>query len=275
MGNRRFERILDNGWRQGSILSEQLVAAAELPVERTSKHYYLVVSHSCDLTNPKADLEPFVEVLRADVTDSFVKACASARTPRMLALIARDANGVEIDLLTRIETRRFVPRELFITHQPNSDLKLSANSVEMLATWMARRYRRPELPSELINRLGDKIGKLRELGKKYGAIFDRILISLSSGEELLKNQRYQVKFLALLRSGRDSSSSDFTIPQSAKQWATAVDTLLSEGLRGIDVELTEVKSEDEVPLSILREYKTFDLDFISFDVGDFDLTADD
>jgi hypothetical protein len=264
----QFSSILGNGWRQGSIANQELVAAASLPIETSPKQYYLVVSHSCDLTNPKPDLEPFVEVLRADVTADG-KDVAFTRSPRKIALVAKDAEGSDVPLLVRIETRQLVRRELLITNRPDPTLWLPDDAVKILAIWMSRRYRRPELPTELLNRIGgQKYDKFKKLGKKSGATFSRILISLSSWDELRKDQKYQAKIVGLLPPGPD-------IPQAAKEWATAVDTLLSNGVEGLEMELTQIESESDMQVSTLREYRILDLDFVSFAAGEFDLIADD
>jgi hypothetical protein len=265
----QFDSILKNGWRQGSIASQELVLAAKLPIEEQIRQYYLVASHSCDLTNPKSDLEPKVELVRADVTTAAERESISARSPRKLALTARNAINTEICLLAQIETRQFADRNLFIAQRPDPDLRLSDQSVKMLAIWMSRRYRRPELPTELVNRLGkNKYDKFKELGRKNRILFSRILISLSSWEELENDQKYRVKILALLPSGE-------MIPEPAKQWAAKVDLLFSDGPEGVEAELTQVELESDVAISILQEFRPVDFDFLSFAAGEFDLAGDD
>jgi len=118
LADQQFDSILKNGWRQGSIASQELVLAAKLPIEEQIRQYYVVVSHSCDLTNPRTDFEPKVELVRADVTPAIDRDSVSARSPRKLALTARGAANAEICLLAQIETRQFVDRNLFITQPP-------------------------------------------------------------------------------------------------------------------------------------------------------------
>jgi hypothetical protein len=258
----QFDSILGKGWRQGSIADQALAHVAGLFLEDPGKQHYVVVSHSCDLTNPKAELEPLVEVLRADVTEKLEAASSSARTPRRLALVAEDVDGTAVPLLMQMETRSFFSRELLISHHPNPDLHLSENAVKLLAIWMSRRYRRPELPTELVTRLGPQYGKFKDQGRKQRTTFSRILISLNSWEELPREQTYRAKILALL-------PPDQTMNQAARTWATTVDALLSD-LPGVEVELTQVESESDVPISILREFRPLDFDFLSFAAGELD-----
>ena len=264
----QFDSILENGWRQGSILSQELVVAADLPIQNSPVQYYIVVSHSCDLTNPRADCEPVAEVLRAELTTAFDKGSASARTPRKLALLAIGIGDTEVPLLVKIETRQFVGRELFLAHRPHPDIRLPADQVTMLAIWMSRRYRRPELPTEFVNRLGENYVAFKNLGRRHRATFSRILISLSSWAELAEDQVYRVKVLGLLAPSQ-------TISKSAMDWATTVDTLLSKGVEGIEAELTDIESESNVSIATLRQFRTFDFDFLSFSAGEFDLRGDD
>jgi hypothetical protein len=80
--NQQFDSILKNGWRQGSIASQELALATKLPIEEATQQYYVVVSHSCDLTNPRTDFEPKVELVRADVIESKRPGKRFCRIPR-------------------------------------------------------------------------------------------------------------------------------------------------------------------------------------------------
>lgn len=265
--DQQFDSILENGWRQGSIANPELARVAGLAIQDPGSQLYIVVSHSCDLVNPKPDLEPMVELLRADITAKLDKASTSARTPRRLALVAKRTGGADVPLLLQIETRSFVSRDLLISHRPDPNLRLSDGAVKLLAVWMSRRYRRPELPTELVNRMGTQYGRFKDEGRKHRTTFSRILISLNSWEELPKNAIYRVKILALLHP-------DETVHQVARTWATTVDALLSD-LPGVELELTQVESESDVPISILREFRPLDFDFLSFAAGELDLPTDD
>jgi hypothetical protein len=219
-------------------------------------------------------LEPKAEVVRAERTAAPEKAFASTRSPRKLALMAQDSAGNAVCLLAQIETRQFVDRNLFVTHKPDPDLQLFDDALKLLAIWMSRRYRRPELPTALQNRFGKKFGKLKELGQKSGAMFSRMFISIRPWDELPANQNYQVKILALLPAAQNHLADEDSVPPEAKNWAIAADLLL-EGVEGVEAELTEVKSESAVSIATVRQYRIFDLDFVSFDAGEFDLTADE
>jgi len=43
----------------------------------------------------------------------------------------------------------------------------------------------------------------------------------------------------------------------------------------VNAHLTEVKSESAVSIATLRQFRTFDFDFLSFAAGEFDLIADE
>jgi hypothetical protein len=201
-----------------------------LKAERAVTPLALVVSHSCDLTNLKPDLEPKVEVVRAKRTAAPEKASASTRSPRKLSLRARDSAGNVGCLLAQIETRQFVDRNLFVAHKPDPDLQLFDEAVKLLAIWMSRRYRRPALPTALVNRLGRKFGKLKELGQKSGAMFSRMFISVRPWHELPSNRNYQVKILALLPATKNHLADEDIVPQAAKN----KDSLISWGAPRID-----------------------------------------
>jgi hypothetical protein len=263
----QFHLILKNGWRQGSIISSELAREAKLPTEETCEQHYIVTSHSCDLTNPGADAEPIVDVVRADVIPAPEQNSESSKNPRKLVLKAQTPPGNEICLLARIATRQSIERHLFIRYQPDARIWLPADEIKMLALWMSRRYKRPELPTQFVNRLGKKYEKLKKLSRKAESTFSRILVSLNSWEELSEDQQYKVKFLGLLKPGVD-------VPQAAKEWATQIDRLLDEEIQGLEIEPAQVESESDLPISTLRDYKPFDFDYLSFAHGELDLIGD-
>jgi len=159
-------------------------------------------------------------------------------------------------------------RSLLIAEKPDPDLWLPDEQIKMLAVWMSRRYWRPELPTAFVNRLGKSFDKFKKLCRKQNATFRRICVSLSSWEELEVSEVYRVKLLAMLPPGA-------VISKAAKDWATAVDALLTNGIVGVEAEPTKVESESDLPISTFKEFKPIDFDFLSYAAGEFDLPAED
>lgn len=274
MADELFKAILTNGWRQGSVLSRDLVTAAGLPIESEERQYYVVVSHSCDLTNPDSKKERNAEVIRATVTSkrSEIGNFKSAKSPRVLTFEA--AGTTETHLITFIEDRKFVPRHLFLEHFPNDEIRIPRNSVNLLALWMARRYRRPELPTEFINRLRPKFADLLRLTKDSGPSFSEVLISLNEWDELPTHLPYMFELKAVLECPDEcwtsSEEIEHAYPEEANDWLKEISKLLNHGLEGVKLQAAGVDWEHEVPLTVFKGFKTFDLAYVSFEAGDFE-----
>jgi hypothetical protein len=169
--------------------------------------------------------------------------------------------------MVQIKDRHFVARAEFVAYNPDPDFRLPDDQVTMLAMWMSRRYWRPQLPTDFVNRLGNKFDKFKKLCRKNRDLFTRILVSLNSWEELSEDEPYKVKILGLLPAG-------MAISDTAKEWASSVDSILAAAPGRLEPEETQVVSASNLSWAARSQFHPIDFDFLSYAAGEFDLTPD-
>jgi hypothetical protein len=267
----QFDAIFKNGWRQGSVLDQDTVSAAGLPLTEASEEYYVILTHSCDLTRSEANTERKIEVVRARVPsrDENLGNFKSAKNPRMIVFQA-NVSDETVDLIAGIETREFVDRSLLINYRPHAQVRVPGESVQMLARWMARRYSRPAFPNEFNRRLRPILEKFGRLAKRCGKDFSEIRISLSSWDELEPNQIYQAKCLVILKCPNNCSGEEsHPFSKDTNDWAKGANDLL-KGFSGIEFKPSEMRWEHEISILDYKNFALFDLEFISLETKDFE-----
>src|SRR6056297_1696291 len=93
--------IAEQGWLQGSILSDQDLAElkkSSSDVECQTVQVGVVASHSCDLTHHSPEGEPFAEIFVAEVADSQNGNFTHAKHPRRLQLLMYRHNPIRFFL---------------------------------------------------------------------------------------------------------------------------------------------------------------------------------
>lgn len=144
-------------WRQGSVIPTN--AAVELGLiraEEAETAITVVISHDCDLSCDRLDVEPTVEVMagrRIDATDGNFTA---AKNPRILHMELHQAGAV-VCVELNATRKATVPKQRLASYQPESALEIKDNEIKdnlrVLRTWLAARYKRAAFPDELDKRL--------------------------------------------------------------------------------------------------------------------------
>ena len=181
-------KIKNLGWRQGAILSKDLIdrlGKDRLLSERLcGEDIIVVLGHSCDITNDDCDKEPNVELIPGRMSSE--DPCALyVKNPRALQL---KRSGGEI-LSFSIHERFLVPREYLCDSKPSSHL--SPKEVWDLATWVARRYVRAAFPDEFNRRIAQVEGKIHDFIKNKHEILVGIWVYVED-RELDEDEEYKI-----------------------------------------------------------------------------------
>ncbi|HVJ88644.1 MAG TPA: hypothetical protein VM580_02505, partial [Labilithrix sp.] len=82
------QTIKDHGWRQGSVLPEELAArlAAQRFTDWCDDDRALLLSQDCDVVHVSYDAEPVIELIRAKVVMVADAVVRNGRNPRRLQL---------------------------------------------------------------------------------------------------------------------------------------------------------------------------------------------
>ena len=146
-GEHEAQRLLDAGWRQGSVFSPNEWVGA--PQGLATDELLVVLSQSCTVVSERLHSDPFVEVAVAKREAKF-----APRSPAALGknfrklLLPMDAEGyaaIEID----VNQRAFVDRALLLNFGPD-EAQPSAAATRIIGGWMGRIYSRIALPNALV-----------------------------------------------------------------------------------------------------------------------------
>ncbi|MDO5552587.1 MAG: hypothetical protein Q4G68_02380 [Planctomycetia bacterium] len=144
------EKIHAAGWRQGSLLSTDVMAEKDCPCHKDD--LVILVSQDCDILHRKLEAEPYIEVLLARSLEQQGREpdqCNyNGRNPRkFLFQMEEPYRYYEI----AIAERYFLDRRLLVNNNPVG--KLSKSCVTSIGRWLANRYIRSAFPDEFINRI--------------------------------------------------------------------------------------------------------------------------
>ena len=240
------------GWRQGSVVSPDSLAALGYPTHDVA----ILVNQDCDVVQ-STDVEPEVELILGQRRHAPRPDCPFGRNPRELDLLLTNEAGA---VSFRIRDRVSVSKESLSAHRPSSAM-LDPVERRTLARWIAKRYTRPAWPDAFNERLGHVEDRLERLFKNEASIpISAILVMLDPpDEELPDGEDYQVAVWLTVEVGSQLDS------VAAKRAAT-FEVRLAEILRscaGINLREIETRSEADVSLDDLRHFRRFDRDYRS------------
>ena len=170
--NLEFVDILENGWKQGSIISinsSNILDKNNILLESGAK--YILVSQDCDIV---CDLnkEPFVELLYLKPIEQISGSFTKGKNPRILHL---KFGNTFLECI--IYKRAYLHKNTIAKLKPDTEFIVSDNNLSILVYWLSNRYTRKAYPDEFNRRLkrvktDQKIVKIIDsLGKDIKGIF--------------------------------------------------------------------------------------------------------
>ncbi len=246
------QALLRSGWRQGSVLGPDLVARVEmLPHAQlapdVAERWYVVVSQDCDIMSGSFAAEPAVEVIVLHPVPQLDAQRMHLRNPRELHLEVATAAGGTRPLAVRIWNRGYLDRRLLLEHEPSDPLLLSSRDVDLLSSFLRRRYDRVALPDTFVERMRPARAKLEKLLSDFPDEIVSVLIGLTPhGEPDPPDSPYQLRMYVVL-------SNPVAFGDSGRRRSVQRQILdrLRPALRrcrGIDVEKVSVCDTDELSL---------------------------
>ena len=151
-GESEARRVLEAGWRQGSVCRPPADLAIPVSIDR-EKEWLVVCTQSCTVVSPNLANDPHIEFLVAKPIGGYKPNSqeATGKTIRRFHLPISGHPGVaalDCDI-----NRRFVaPRSLCLTTTPDAGIMVSEEASRNLAGWISRYYTRVALPNELVIR---------------------------------------------------------------------------------------------------------------------------
>jgi hypothetical protein len=190
-GENETQRILEVGWRQGSVFRPPVGLALPVPCDRENE-LLVVCTQSCTVVSRDLARDPNIEFIVAKPTWHY-KANSPEATGKNLRCFhlpvsgLANASALECD----INRRFFEPRELCLKHPPEADLAVSEDAARNLAGWISLYYTRVALPNELVIRakglfdtIKSALKKNTQSGERLSESIDKIFVNWSPDIEL-------------------------------------------------------------------------------------------
>lgn len=245
------EKIINNGWVQGSILENKDIS--DIPTG-----LFFVLTQDCDLIKNSFLEVPKVELLRitrldeAKVNGNFTK----GKNPRKLhikttidgvngfyELIINEHYEISRDQLTAIISHSRIPIEI----------------KDIIIRWWIAKYNRAAFPDEFNRRWSSNKfkDKLENKIKPFKEDIEAIYISLHSHEELSENEKYRMRILI------ESNSAD---PNTITKLKELLEWIVSTIPESIIIEDDyRVATADDITKAELKRMQELALGYLSLD----------
>lgn len=251
--------IKEAGWRQGSILPATLVTSlvneGALP-EGTETHRWIVLSHSCDVTNSSFDREPHVELIPLAPIDTQDGGLRWMKNPRRFH-VQPDGHTdcFEVDIHKRV----VLPRIVLLNQAPDESVVLGGECISEIAHWVARRYIRTAFPDRFNTLCQPVFEKLRRRLKAKGELLTGLYVKLSDSGQTTEGKDYR---LTVIGSVRTQIHED---PDQRDEAYALFDEIVAalDGQPGLLVEYSDLLSEATLSVDDLRTLRRLDLDDLS------------
>ncbi len=190
------QAIKEGGWRQGSILPNELVEVLRteaLVNEFDSNAVALVVTQDCDLVSLSYVSEPFFEIVILNPVESIDGNLTFGKNPRKLQFCLQpDNTAFEVS----IHSRHSIDRKWLESYKPHPEHSTPMAVLRVLRDWIARRYTRSAFPDNFNERCSKVKPKIEACLKKRGSNLSGIFVRLNSWDELGDEDDYQVIVVA-------------------------------------------------------------------------------
>lgn len=264
-----IDKLRDLGWRQGSVVPTALVNTTSTHGSQIPKvdvnDWLIVVSHTCDVRNPSMSNEPSVEIL-------------VARSPERSGQDSRQTHGrnsrrlqfegtqdeITTTLVAKANERFVIDRLLLASAPPDQSRRLGSRgektdaTLQILVTWLAKRYWRQAFPDEFDSTASKAKGKVDTFLTKNAATVLGVFIAFADRKD--KNPRFHLEFRVVVKS--QAVTGDWA---GQKADLERIFDACWAGVSNIAVEAVAVKARDfSVGEMVEGGFKKFDRDWISY-----------
>jgi hypothetical protein len=257
--------IKRHGWRQGSVLGTNLAAEARKRapsgVTLAESDWLIVTSHDCDIVNATLEKEPFVELIRAAVSQHkrVDKQQLWGRNPRKMHLAVDDGAGGQVVLSVKVHERWSMPRERLMSEAPHR--VLDHKTRRLIAEWLAKRYIRPAFPTAFDERWRSKMKDWTDLLEAQSQWVQGIYLTLNTQDELADDKPYKVDMIVAVPA---VSTKNPAWPKKKAELESLVEAFWKQFAPGIECDRVDVIATDKLTLADIERYQRFDADWVSF-----------
>lgn len=248
--------IKQSGWRQGSILGEQLTGRlrTQNDLPELGSGFWFVISHDCDVCNESFEKEPLVELLFARKLPP-EEVDGNKFWTKNTRVLQFEQEGATY--LCDIRWKCLVSRRCFLGETPSA--AIAADNSRLTSSWLAKRYLRSGFPDAFNERARRAVGKIREKAKSLGKWISAIYLVVQD-DELPEGKSYKVTLIATMKT---EHYEDPELRKEAEKLFGVIEASLSSS-SGIDIVESELRSEADVSIDDLRFLKRWDYDDLTY-----------
>lgn len=261
--NNDADVILENKWRQGSVLPMNLLES--LVTDKTIEqivpgHIYLIASHDCDIVHHNFQTEPDVEVVYGALNAPHDGNLSWGKNSRKLQLEVM--KGEEVKLLhLRTRDRFRFERHKLKNFEPDTEIYLNDNNIEILSFWLGKRYDRSSFPTVFNDRTKQALKKIEKELKKQSNLVRGVYVWLNTLEELPQDEEYMIAILLLSSSVLDPGS------EPEKQLGELMKVITAEFNKCAGIKFlpdqSKVLGPNQMTVEILDSVEALDFDDVS------------
>lgn len=276
--NEMRKEILNNGWRQGSLIKFNTIKAYSneeklclLPAhdefDEPESVYLVAINMSCDVIFGDTKSLPEVKFLVCHQKNGGTKRNDKIQDPRKMVL-EHDGNVLSFEM----KDRAFIHKSVLANIKP--DGYLSEDQVKSLVRWKVAQFNRLGLPEDLVELIGSSLRNRNFLKwvKSIASKAEGVFLEVRAIVENKNVKKYELGVLVVADSGR-AKLEDINLMEEKLQ------DLLLEGLRNIqeinllnDSEYPEqgldsVISSSDFTYDMLKRFRRYYLDEYSLDPG--------
>lgn len=250
-----------SGWRQGSIVdqSDTETILKHSCVDLDDSVILVVASQSCDIAN---EGDPQVELSISREIDNIKGNFTYNKNARKLHSSLQVSTGTENILSTKhIELNAFEKISVSKNHleglEPDQSMQLDDNQLHSYVGWLSARYSRPALPTSFNDKIRsvDPKGKAKKIARSGNQALSGIYVQITPNREISADEKYSANLLGLMPVDKKDLRNEATIAINA----------YAEILRNAEIDVAHaVLAEDEVTVAMLRGYKRFYFDDLSY-----------
>jgi hypothetical protein len=232
--NDDHQKILDNGWKQFSVLDNQDGIILEIP-----KKKYLLVSQDCDIVQRSFEKEKYAEIIHVTEImkpEKIKTGLKDFRTPH----IPFDESGIEKHYEMNIGKRFFVERKILAEIVPIAGIKFDKKTQKIIIELLKARYERTALPDAFNMRFPFK--KIKKLLKEHSHDTYAFFIDVNPEGELPQSSKYNIRLIMLVKKREDV-------------FEELMENIVDEIKEGINVAEYRVKTMEEMSVAEYFDFK--------------------
>lgn len=248
-----------NGWQQFCVLrvSDHESLTKNSHIKINNNVLLLVITQTCDLIN-NLEKEPFFEVACLRPLEKKISVeNEHARNSRRIELTV-SLNGGNENYYILAHEKFFIEHKLLKNIKPFDKIKCE-NTKTKLVKWLTSRYSRTAFPDKFDQRWKGRKKNIEKVIKKFKLIED-IYLKIVPFKEIENDEKYDLEILLLMDADKFNDAITY---KQCNDLGKELEEQFTKCI-GINIELVGLRSNAELTIKEIQEYRRWDYSYLSF-----------